>query len=79
MTRPMCHAGRDGDCFWADCPQEIVYRSNCLLDNLCPDCGGDEDAPACKTCRGEGFVEVAPSVLRLLAEERATQRRSTER
>lgn len=37
-----CHAGRDGDCFWAHCPQHIEYKSHCPLDVL-KDVYFDED------------------------------------
>jgi hypothetical protein len=29
-----CHAGRDGDCFWPECPQEANNRAN--YQRWCP-------------------------------------------
>ncbi len=58
---PQCHAGRDGECSWKKCPQLLSFiRRGCPLDNLCPTCRGGEDAPACRTCRGQGFVVLPP-------------------
>lgn len=36
-----CHAGRDGDCLWADCPQEANNRAN--YQSWCPLAGRDDD------------------------------------
>lgn len=30
-----CHAARDGDCFWKDCPQPPTPSTNCPLHSLC--------------------------------------------
>jgi hypothetical protein len=32
--KPHCHAGSDGDCWWADCPQEANNRAN--YQSWCP-------------------------------------------
>ena len=29
-----CHAGRDGDCNWKHCPQELEYKGHCPIDVL---------------------------------------------
>lgn len=26
---PRCHSSRDGDCYWAHCPQNVNYQSYC--------------------------------------------------
>lgn len=33
-SQPYCHAGKDGDCNWQDCPQEANNRAN--WRDVCP-------------------------------------------
>lgn len=35
-----CHAGKDGDCNWLECPQEANNRAN--YQNYCPLAKADE-------------------------------------
>lgn len=60
-----CHAGRDGDCNWRLCPQEIghraFYQDWCPLDadakGVCREChgvGGHSGGIICSACGGTG-------------------------
>lgn len=51
-----CHAGRDGECFWKNCPQLITYEKHCPLDNTCPECLAGENATVCVMCNGTGYL-----------------------
>lgn len=33
-SRERCHAGKDGDCYWIECPQEKDGRVH--YQNVCP-------------------------------------------
>jgi hypothetical protein len=40
MIRQHCHAGKDGDCNWKDCPQEANNRAN--YQSYCPLAAADD-------------------------------------
>lgn len=40
---PHCHAGRDGDCYWDECPQLKDYKSYCPYAAAWEDYWHEED------------------------------------